>query len=102
MCVVDGCATPPVKVQLVRLDKPRLLKDFCRPHYVEYCRANGTLQRVEVVADVVIVSADGSEVGKGGFAELNTEETDVRLLVEDLGFVKPAPAVAKAEGKAKG
>lgn len=109
MCKVDGCKVPPVKVQLVRLDLPKLLKDFCRPHYVEHARANGTLVRCEVIGKAIIVSADGAETAEGGFVLLNTEEIDVQMLV-DLGFVgepvletvpDPAPpAAAKAE-KAK-
>ncbi|HZM83772.1 MAG TPA: hypothetical protein VFC19_49265 [Candidatus Limnocylindrales bacterium] len=103
MCKVDGCRTPPVKVQLVRLDFPVLLKDFCRPHYVEYARAKGTLVRCEVIGHATIVSADGTDTSEGGFVLLNTEETDVQMLV-DLGFVgEPAPETvptAKAE-KAK-
>lgn len=104
MCVeVEGCKTPPIEVQLVRLEpKPKKLKGYCRAHYVEYARAKGTLVRVEVTGSAVIVSADGRDVEEGGFALLNTEETDVQMLV-DLGFVgKPVPEVApvKAE-KAK-
>lgn len=111
MCVaVDGCKAPQIEVQLVRLQpNPKKLKGYCRPHYVEYARARGTLVRVEVVGSAIIVSADGRDVEEGGFALLNTEETDVQMLV-DLGYVgkpeletvpEPAPpAAAKAE-KAK-
>lgn len=107
MCVVDGCTTPPVKVQLVRLDFPIILKDYCRPHYVDYARAKGTLVRCEVTGNAVIVSADGAETAKGGFVLLNTEEIDVEMLV-DLGFVGapvletvPEPAAPAEAKKAK-
>lgn len=102
MCKVDGCKTPPVKVQLVRLDPPKLLKDLCRAHYVEHARAGGTLVRCEVVGKAIIVSADGAETAQGGFVLLNTEEIDVQMLV-DLGFVGepvPEPAAAKVKAKA--
>lgn len=104
MCVaVDGCKAPPIEVQLVRLQpNPKKLKGYCRAHYVEYARARGTLVRVEVIGSATIVSADGRDVVEGGFALLNTEETDVQMLV-DLGYVgNPVPdtAPAKAE-KAK-
>lgn len=106
MCIVDGCKTPPIEVQLVRLEpKPRKLKGYCRPHYVEYARTKGTLVRCEVIGTATIVSADGTDTTEGGFVLLNTEETDVQMLV-NLGFVgepvfeTAAPAPAKAE-KAK-
>ena len=102
MCKVDGCKTPPVEVQLVRLEpKPRKLKDFCRPHYVEHCRDKGTLVRCEVTGSAVIVSADGRDVEEGGFALFNTEEIDVQMLV-DLGFVgPPVPETVAAPAKAE-
>lgn len=95
MCKVDGCPVLPVKVQLVRLEFPKLLKDFCRPHYVDYARANGTLVRCEVIGRATIVSADGTDTNYGGFVLLNTEETDVQMLVE-LGFVgEPVPETVR-------
>lgn len=102
MCVVDGCKTPPIEVQLVRLQpQPKKLKGYCRPHYVEYARARGTLVRCEVTGSAIIVSADGRDTVEGEFALLNTEETDIQQLI-DLGFVgQPEPVPPAAPAKAE-
>jgi hypothetical protein len=68
---------------------------------VQRARDGGTLVRCEVIGKAIIMHVDGSEVVKGGIVELNTEETDVQMLI-DLGYVKPAPVAGKAGTAANG
>ena len=102
ICKRDGCDDDAVAVQLVRLDPMELLEDFCRPHHVEQRRADGVLEKVEVVTNrAPIMGVDGSENRRGAQIELDREEIDIDMLVR-LGFVKrvaatPAEQLAEAQ-----
>ena len=88
MCKRDGCDGDAVCVQLVRLDPPVRLEDWCRPHHVEERRAAAVLDTVEVTTNrALIMGVDGSENERGARIELDHDEIDVDMLVR-LGYVK--------------
>lgn len=109
ICKRDGCDDDAVTVQLVRLDPPERLGDWCRPHHVEERRAAGALVAAEVITNrAPIMSVDGSENRRGALIMLDTGEIDVALLADVLGYIKvlgpvepavPAPAQDKATAK---